>query len=280
MERVDLLVLDASGTLNGWELNHIIPLCALEEHGVVHVWASSCVRELPWTLPSLFKKRKIDESFCRGKKRIIVSLAGPKAVAFILMREMVWFITRNSREDLLEDIQSHICKAKYWEGKPEILCLPFYLTCMPPYSALNKSGMVLIKGNSLAGLRCWQYLAKFSFIRLKPPLPNISCFRKQSSWEQSSQTGIRPLDCVTQKIVTRLAMCIQIMKVCPLVDRVGFSSLLLPQGRSGIVCLRRAGLKEEWLPAAAAGSRYSMKIPYQGREEKSELRGSPGWRLS
>ena len=50
-----------------------------------------------------------------------------------------------------------------------------------------------------------------------------------------------------------------------------FSSLLF-QDRSRIMGFRRGGLIEEWSP----GDKYSMKMQYQGGEEKSELRESPG----
>ena len=60
---------------------------------------------------------------------------------------MVWFITsRNLGKDLLEGIQSHICKAKYWEGKlwNSVSSILFGMYATP--ALLNKSGMVLIKG--------------------------------------------------------------------------------------------------------------------------------------
>lgn len=89
MERVDLLVLDALA-LNGWELNHIIPLCALRSMGLF-MFGLPPVSELPWTLPSCSKKRKkIDESFCRVRKGHCFTCWAKGSCLYSLMRRK-WF---------------------------------------------------------------------------------------------------------------------------------------------------------------------------------------------
>lgn len=137
-------------------------------------WGCSCLGfllcpELSWTLPSLFKKRKIDESFCRVRKGHCFTCWARGSCLYSLMREMVWFITsRNLGKDLLEDIQSHICKAKYWEGKLwNSLCFFHFIwhVCHPSVTEQIWNGPD--QGHSLAGSRCWQ--CSSFIIRLNHP---------------------------------------------------------------------------------------------------------------